>query len=187
MSPALRSALAASGYLGTWETDLDTQVVALSGNVAELLDIDPNAASTGVPVMAFLDGVHPDDRTFVAHLVHEAHHTAGRFEAEFRTVGRDDRTRWVLARGQVEEKPHGSGLRCLGVLVDVTESHQTDPSDETQDVPVIDQIVDALIEVRTLTERLDAPLLKTLIDAALFELGTRLAKGTGVGGGGRVH
>ena len=187
MISSLRSALAASGYLGTWETDLSTQVVAFSGRIADLFDLDPQTASAGVPVTAFLDGIHPDDRASVARLVHEAHRTAGSFEAEFRTVGRGGRTRWVLARGRVEEKPQGIGLRCLGVIVDVTESREADPSDEAQDMRAIDRIVEALIEIRPLAERLDSPLLGTLIDAALFELGTRLADGTAFGGAGQVH
>ncbi|MDP4025432.1 PAS domain-containing protein [Methylobacterium sp. NEAU 140] len=176
MTSPFRAALDASGYVGTWETDLDTQVVALTGALPDLLGIAAPRAAAGVPLAAFLEGVHPDDRARVAHLVREAHTATGRFEAEFRTRNRDG-DHWVAARGRVETDAAGRGLRCLGIAVDVTDSRQADPAGD-RTVQAVDRIADALLAVRPLTEDLDSPILRTLIDALLHELGTLLARHT---------
>lgn len=169
MKAALQSALDASGYVGAWETDLATQTVAFTGKAADLLGLEPAHATSGVPLTAFLDGLHPDDRDEVAHLVHEAHRTAGRFEAEFRAGGSDDGACIVLARGRVETNSLGQGLRCIGIMVDVTDTRRLEHADNQ--MRMISQIMDALVEVRPLAERLGARTLKTLIDMALIDLG----------------
>lgn len=175
----LQSALAASGYVGTWETDLDTQTVEFTGALPRLLALNEEHASVGAPVSALLEGVHPEDREHVAHLVHEAHSTAGRFEAEFRTIDKEGATHWIVARGRVEAGRGGRGPRCIGLAADITDSRQADPNSADQAVQAIERIADALIAVRPLADGLDSPTLKTLIDATLFELGRLLAERVG--------
>lgn len=172
MKPALQSALDASGYVGAWETDLATQVVTVTGKAADLLGIEQRRAASGVPVAIFLEGVHPKDRGEVAHRVQEAHRSAGRFEAEFRTGGSDDQSRVVLARGKVETAPEGHGLRCVGIMVDVTDSRRFVHADEQ--MQAISQVMDALVELRPLAERVGSRTLQALIDMALVDLRKRL-------------
>jgi|SRR4051794_2554212 PAS fold len=172
----LQSVLDASGYVGTWETDIHAQTVEFTGALPRLLALDEERAVAGVPVSAFLEGVHPEDREHVAHLVHEAHSSVGRFEAEFRTRDKVGTVHWIVARGRVEVDRDGRGARCIGLAADITESRQFDPTSADQTVQAIERIADALIAVRPLAEGLDSPTLKTLIDATLFELGRLLAE-----------
>ena len=172
----LQFALAASGYVGTWETDIDAQTVEFTGALPRLLALDEDHAATRVPLSAFLEGVHPEDREHVGHLVHEAHSTEGRFEAEFRTLDKAGAVHWIVARGRVEAGRDGHGARCIGLAADLTDSRQADPTSADQTVQAIERIADALIAVRPLAERLDSPTLKTLIDATLFELGRLLVE-----------
>jgi hypothetical protein len=172
----LQSALAASGYVGTWETDIDAQTVEFTGALPRLLALDEDHAATRVPLSAFLEGVHPEDREHVGHLVHEAHSTEGRFEAEFRTLDKAGAVHWIVARGRVEAGRDGHGARCIGLAADLTDSRLADPTSADQAVQAIERIADALIAVRPLAEGLDSPTLKTLIDATLFELGRLLAE-----------
>lgn len=175
MTPSLQSALAASGYVGFWETDLATQTVAMTGALPNLLGLDEQRAAVGVPVTAFLEGVHPDDRERVAYLVHEAHHTAGRFEAEFQTNDGPGGVRRVAARGRVEVDARGQGQRCLGVVLDLGDGGQDDLTASAQRLRAIDRVVNALIAVRPLVAEVGSPLLRTLIDATLLEFGKLLA------------
>ena len=175
MSPSLKAALAASGYIGIWETDLATQIVELTGALPDVLGIDEKGAAAGVPIGAFLEGVHPDDRERVAHLVHEAHTTAGRFEAVFRTCDSSGGVHRVNARGRVETDEQGHGLRCIGVALDLTDSDSEDRMVVDQRMTTIDRVVDALIAVRPLVEEIGSPVLSTLIDASLLEIGKLLA------------
>ena len=176
MSPTLKTALKASGYIGIWETDLATQTVELTGALPEFLGLDERDAAAGVPVAAFLTGVHPRDRERVAHLVHEAHSTAGRFEAEFQTIDSGGAVHRVSARGRVETDEHGQGLRCIGVALDLTDSYSEELVATGQRMNTIDRIVDALIVVRPLVQEIGSPVLTTLIDVPLLEIGKLLAR-----------
>lgn len=175
MTPSLKSALAASGYVGTWETNLATQIVAMTGALPNLLGLDEQRAAAGVPVSAFLEGVHSDDRDRVAYLVHEAHRTAGRFEADFLTKNGPGGVRCVAARGRVEVDADGRGQRCLGVVLDLGEGGLDDLTVAARRHQAIDRVVDALIAVRPLMADAGSPILRTLIDAVLLEFGKLLA------------
>lgn len=181
MPASLQSILNASGYIGTWETDLDTQIVELTGALPRILAVDETQGAMGVPVSALLEGIHTADREHIAHLIHEAHSTAGRFEAEFRTCDREGGVHWVSARGRVETDATGRGLRCIGLMADLTEARQADQAATDHTMRTIDRVVDALIALRSLTKELGSPILTTLVDVMLFELGTILARKVGPG------
>ncbi|MFK5600604.1 PAS domain-containing protein [Methylobacterium sp. HMF5984] len=187
MPASLQSILNASGYLGTWETDLDTQIIELTGALPRVLAVDEAQGASGVPVTMFLKGVHPADRERVAYLVHEAHSTAGRFEAEFRTCDREGGVHWVSARGRVETDENGRGLRCIGLMADLTEARQAGQAATDHTMRTIDRVVDALIALRAVTKELGSPVLPTLVDVMLFELGTILARKMGPSVTDHVH
>lgn len=175
MTLPIMSALAASGYVGAWETDLNAQTVELTGTLPRLLAIDEAQAEAGVPLSDFVGGVHPDDRAYVRRLVDEAHATKGRFDTEFRTCDKAGATHWVMARGRVETGEEGVGARCIGIVADITASRAFDAASADQAVRAIARIADTLIDLRPLAQGLDSPVLRTLIDAMLFELGRLLA------------
>lgn len=171
----IRSALKASGFVGTWENDLLADRVHLSGSLIELLGITPERAAFGVPLSAFLEGIHPDDQERVSGLVREAHVTAGRFAAQFRTVRLDGTIHWVSARGQVEADAKGRGVRCLGMAVDITDA-RTEGADNEERIRVIERLVDSLIDLRKLLTQDRSSVLNHLIDMLLLELGSELSK-----------
>lgn len=187
MPASMQSILDASGYVGTWETDLDTQIVELTGALPRVLAVDEVQGAMGVPVTAFLEGVHPEDRERVAYLVHEAHSTAGRFEAEFRTCDRDAGVHWIAARGRVETDETGRGLCCIGLMADLTEARRGSQAATDHTMRTIDRVIDALIALRSVTKELGSPILPTLVDAMLFELGMILARKIGPGDFDQVH
>ena len=187
MPVSLQSVLDASGYLGTWETDLDTQIIELTGALPRVLAINETEGATGVPVSVVLEGIHTADRERVARLMHEAHSTAGRFEAEFRTCGREGGVHWIAARGRIETDPTGRGLRCIGLMTDLTEARQDGQAATDHTMQTIDRVVDALMALRSLTKELGSPILPTLINVMLLELGTILAKSMGSSDIDRVH
>lgn len=181
----LGPALDAAGFVGTWETDLHTKIVRMRGGLGAILGIDATSAGEGVSVERFLQGVHGDDRQRVASLITVAHESRGRFEAEYRVVGLDGRIRWVAARGQVETAEDGRA-RCLGVVVDVTDTRLRAEQQEDA-AETIRRIVTAMVEARSSIERLGAPVLKTLIDILMIELGSELARRDRPAAGSRVH
>ena len=155
--PTLGSALDAAGVVGTWETDLRTGIVCLRGSLAGLVGIESKRAAGGVALSTFFEGIHIDDRQRVSALVGIAHRSAGRFEAEFRTIGRDGCVRWVAARGQVEADSHGHGWRCMGVAVDVTDTRRTGPISDEDATELVTRVVTAVVNARSAIDVLGAP------------------------------
>ncbi|MCE4224177.1 PAS domain-containing protein [Methylobacterium sp. C25] len=178
VDPALQSALNACGFVGTWETDLETKTVYPSGAFATLIGVDEEAARAGISLNTFLDGVHPSDRERVHEAVKVAHSTAGRFESEFRMVGGTGSYRWVAARGQVEKDAQGRGFRCLGVAVDVTDTRNAESLRGPDAVNIVNHLVDAMVAARALIGTLGTPILKNLIDMLLIELQRELRRRT---------
>lgn len=172
----LQAALDASGFVGTWENNLLDDAVHVSGSLIGLLGIDRDAANVGVPLSTLLDGVHCEDQQRVAHLIHAAHQSVGRFDAQFRTVGANGAVRWVSARGQVEADALGRGVRCIGMAVDITEARAASNGDEGELIDAISHLVDTLLAVRGPILRHGTPTLKALINMLLLEIGRELAK-----------
>ncbi len=74
------------------------------------------------PELADLDArLHPDDRAAVCAAVERAIEAPGPFDLELRTVGLDDRVRWIRAIGAFSADAEGRPIRFDGVTVDVTE------------------------------------------------------------------
>lgn len=178
VSESLELALNASGYVGMWETDLATKTVHLFGPFAARVGVGAEDGARGVTLSRFLESIDPEDRERVADLVDEAHRTSGRFESEFRTIGIDGKTHWISARGQVETDAEGRGIRCLGVAIDVTDTRAAAKNSDVHVVRTVSQIIEALNTARSLVMSLNLPILKSLIDLMLFELGRQIGKGT---------
>jgi hypothetical protein len=187
LTPKLLSTLEMSGCLGTWETDLAAGTVYPSKRFAELLGLAAQRAADGVPLSAFLEGVHEADRARVGALVHEAHLTAGRFEAEFRTLGRGGVTHWVAARGQIEKDARGRGLRCRGIVIDLSRVRQPAQGHIEEQSRVLNRIADSAIAARRAADGLDSSMLRTLLDLLLLEIGRELAKAMGGAADGGLH
>ncbi|GLS44023.1 PAS domain-containing protein [Methylobacterium brachythecii] len=167
---ALESALNACGFVGTWETDLETSTVYPSGAFTALIGVNEEAARAGISLNTFLEGVHPSDRERVHKAVKVAHTTAGRFESEFRMIGGTSSYRWVAARGQVEKDAQGRGFRCLGVAVDVTDTRDAERPRGEDAIKIVNHLIDAMMAARTSIGSLGTPILKNMIDMLLIEL-----------------
>jgi PAS domain S-box-containing protein len=115
----LESTLAA-GEIGTWEFDLVNNVVRADRNLARMFGVSPEDAVSG-PLEAYTKVIHPEDRDRVAALLQRAIENGDNFESEYRIVGRDQSTRWVVARGRVDRDDTGKPLRLPGVVVDITQ------------------------------------------------------------------
>ncbi|PMZ30052.1 hypothetical protein C1X25_38510, partial [Pseudomonas sp. GW247-3R2A] len=61
----LQLALAATDAVGTWDWDIGEDRFIADAHFAELHNIDPLLASQ-LPISAYLQAVHPEDRAMVA-------------------------------------------------------------------------------------------------------------------------
>jgi PAS domain S-box-containing protein len=117
-------ALDAAG-VGTWEWNVDDNVIIWSRGVDEVFGLSPER--TGRSWLQLWERILPDDiqkaRTLLARLLSER--TAGeRFEFQFRIERRTGGIRWLEAVGSVVGKP--GSFRLLGTLRDVTERYHVE-------------------------------------------------------------
>lgn len=109
-----------STELGTWDFDLETNVLSWDSRTKELFGLSKNSF---VDYTIFLKGLHPDDRQRVDEVVQGTlqQESNGYYNTEYRTVGLEDgKLRWIAAKGRAfftEGKPY----RFIGTVLDITE------------------------------------------------------------------
>lgn len=109
------------GLIGTWEWDIKNDTIVADKNLAHMFGISPKQAKTGLELSVFIEAIHPDDRERVTRDIEAAIEQKTSFEAEYRTIAKDKKIRWVIARGKVEVDSKGEPLTFPGALVDITE------------------------------------------------------------------
>ena len=81
------------------------------------------------PTMAvddFFQLLHPDDRERARRAIDAAVLRRTRFNAEFRVVTADDRTRWLRTIGRASYDSNGVALRCEGIMIDISREKRTE-------------------------------------------------------------
>jgi PAS domain S-box-containing protein len=109
---------AASADAGLWELDLGSGVYWGTGKIREMFGYGPDQIVTREHT---LEIVHPDDRDMVSAAIARAVNSRAEACVEYRAVLPDGRTRWMHARGRVQEGGEDGRLRLMGITQDVTE------------------------------------------------------------------
>ena len=169
----LRAVLDASGVVGAWVHDHWAGRLALSGDLAGLLGLDPEVAAAGVSIGAFLDRTHPEDRARIESCLHAAGEIGGPIEAEFRTLEAAAGPRKLLIRGRVERNAADGTARGRGIVIDLTETRS---ADLRQAERLVNRMAEHVIALRALADGLGQANLTKLVDGLMIEIGFELAK-----------
>lgn len=108
--------------IAIFELHIETRRATVLGPLTRFLGVAEADAAEGLPVEAFIEGVHPDDLQRVGALVRRTIETGAPYEAEYRVTGGDG-GRQVVARGSLQTLPSG-GRRLVGAVIDITERKQ---------------------------------------------------------------
>ncbi|MGM4893823.1 PAS domain-containing protein [Tardiphaga sp. 839_C3_N1_4] len=117
--PMPRRLAARELIVGFWDWDISNDRNYLDAEAARFFNVDPDKAARGLPNTACLAAIHPDDVARVRAAVAAAMRSGGVFECEYRLV-RNDRVRWILARGSCTLDGHGRPVRLPGAIIDIT-------------------------------------------------------------------
>jgi PAS domain S-box-containing protein len=85
----LRLALNAYGTVGTWVWDVPNDQIVSDEQFAATFGVDPEQARHGVPISAFINAIHPEDRPSVEEAISRAIETGEDYECEYRVVSSD--------------------------------------------------------------------------------------------------
>jgi signal transduction histidine kinase/DNA-binding response OmpR family regulator len=108
-----------TGRVSVFEWDIDQDRLAVQGPLSEAFGVRQEDAARGLPLTAFVAGIHPDDRDRVVAAVTRSIETGGPYEEEYRLLGLGGE-RVVIARGEVETDADGKH-QMAGAVIDVTE------------------------------------------------------------------
>jgi two-component system cell cycle sensor histidine kinase/response regulator CckA len=119
----LRVALQAA-RMATWRWDLESDARVWDAEFALPWNA-PEGAGEGDP-RAFLDQLHPDDRTRVSEAIGAAVEGAAQYREEYRVVSPDGSVHWLTDQGEVIRDDDGRPLYMAGACVDVTHHRQVE-------------------------------------------------------------
>ena len=105
-------------HVGHWDWDIVRGSLRWSDEVYRIFGLQPQ--SFGATYDAFLEFVHPDDRSLVEEGVRLHLEEDIPYSVEHRVVRPDGEIRYVHEKGQVERAPDGTPLRMLGTVHDTT-------------------------------------------------------------------
>jgi PAS domain S-box-containing protein len=107
--------------LGSWEWDLRSNEVWRSNELFNLFGLSPGAISPRV--WSLTPYFHPDDRQRIRHVVEEAIRDGKPYSLEHRIIRADGVERIVVQQGE-PILAHGTTIRTVGTILDVTEQRQ---------------------------------------------------------------
>ena len=115
-----RLSLEASGNIGTWTVDPETNVTIVDCGFAELFGIDDAVASRGTELGDFIKNIHPEDRSMVSEAIAHAMKTGERYDIDYRIVQPSGEVAWVTTKGKMFNDVKTGKKRFAGVAVDIT-------------------------------------------------------------------
>jgi PAS domain S-box-containing protein len=116
----LESTLEASS-VGTWTWEIGSDRLVADEFTARMFSLATGAAAEGLPVAAYLQVVHEEDRAEVAEALGRAIELCGTYDIEYRVRQSDGVFRWLQARGRVESDGAGHATYFHGAVIDITD------------------------------------------------------------------
>ncbi|MBI3853290.1 MAG: PAS domain-containing protein [Verrucomicrobia bacterium] len=111
-------------HLGNWDWDLVTNKVRWSDEIYRIFGLTPE--QFGATYEAFLNSVHPDDRSIVNEAVQDALKRGRPYNVDHRIIRPDGAVRIVSEQGEVVFDEAGKPVRFLGTVLDVTERKEAE-------------------------------------------------------------
>jgi PAS domain S-box-containing protein len=108
-----------TGRVGVFEWDLDGDRVSVLGPMASAYGVDADAAAKGLPLAAFIPGIHASDHARLQSALSLAAEMSAPLDIEYRTIGGGEE-RVVRVRGETRVRADG-GRVMIGSMRDVTE------------------------------------------------------------------
>jgi PAS domain-containing protein len=105
--------------VGIWDWDISNDRNHLDTACADFFSVDHVRAARGLPNMHYLSAIHPDDVGRVNAEIQRSMRHGGIYQAEYRLI-KNDRVKWVFARGSCTLDSSGRPVRLPGALIDIS-------------------------------------------------------------------
>lgn len=98
----------------TWEIDHD--LFFADEAIARIFEILPHEAERGLPLLTYLDRIHPDDRARAAKSIHDTILSGGPCQQDYRILQRHGPPRQVMAFGRCFKGRNGGATHYAGII-----------------------------------------------------------------------
>lgn len=112
------------GNMGNWEWEIGPNTLHWSDQIYRIFGLTPRQFEENYE--AFLNSVHPDDRTMVTEAVNRTLHEGEEYSIDHRIVRADDSQRIVHEQAEVTRDNQGKPLRMVGTVQDITNTKQAE-------------------------------------------------------------
>ena len=109
-------------HVGSWEWDVVADTLFWTDELFEIFGVEPEDFEASY--VAYIDRVHPDDRTRVDAAVRASMESGEPFVFDHRVLRADGNERILHARGEVVRDENGCTIKMVGTGQDVTEARQ---------------------------------------------------------------
>lgn len=120
----LARALNASGMIGTFDWNVEADILHFDDRFATMFSKDMGAPAEKLDFADHLAAVHDDDIERVKAAVAHCLETGAPFAEEYRVHAKDGALRWIDVRAKRSETESGHNRRFSGVAVDITEQKE---------------------------------------------------------------
>ena len=110
--------------MGRWEMDLATNHLTWSDGIFDMFEVSRETFAASYE--AFLDFIHPDDRSLVDQTYRGSIEKRTPYNIEHRLLMKDGQVKWVNEMGRTEYDEAGNPLRSVGTVQDITERKQAE-------------------------------------------------------------
>lgn len=117
----LQMALDAGAVLGTWNWDVQADLVHADERFAAAFGFEADRCRKGLPLQDMFETVHADDLHDLKAAIAEATEHAERYVHQYRVRRLNGQHYWVEAHGRVIRSPEGVPVRFPGILIDIHE------------------------------------------------------------------
>lgn len=111
-------------HLGSWALDLEKNRLSWSDEVFRIFEIDPEEFAASYE--AFIEAVHPDDRTLVDNTYARSIEKKTPYEVEHRLQMSDGRVKYVHEMGKTLFDEAGNPIRSVGTVLDITKRKEVE-------------------------------------------------------------
>jgi PAS domain S-box-containing protein len=116
------------GRMGTWEWDMQTDIIRWSAGHFTILGFEPYECEPNYEVWA--SRVHPDDLEATNAKLQQAIQERAEYYHEYRLRWPDGSIRWVESRGQFSYDVQGRPRQSIGAVIDITDRKRAEQERE---------------------------------------------------------
>ncbi len=151
--------------VGSWELDLITDTLYWSDEVYNIFGLDPDQFEATYE--AFLDAIHPDDRTYVRNAYDDSVRNKTPYDIQHRLLLDDGATlKFVSERCETLYDDTGKAVRSIGTVQDITERKRVE--EELRDNSAM--LVGALEREKLTTSELESAMSRLKVAATADKL-----------------